>query len=169
MLGIVIATVSVNIAANVVSPANDFANLAPKYISFKTGGLITGILGILCLPWKLMEDPATYMGGWLGGVGALLGPVAGIMIADYFLVRKRQLDVADLYRPNGRYAGWNPVAVCSLAIGVGPNLPGFLKGIHVLGAIPAVFDAIFVYAWFVGFGLSALAYFLGCRLRPVKV
>jgi NCS1 family nucleobase:cation symporter-1 len=169
VLGIVIATVSVNIAANVVSPANDFANLAPKYISFKTGGLITGILGILCLPWKLMEDPATYMGGWLGGVGALLGPVAGIMIADYFFVRKKQLDVPDLYRTDGRYAGWNPVAVVALFVGVAPNLPGFLKGIHVLDRVPGVFDALYVYAWFLGFGLSAVAYVLGCRLRPVKV
>jgi NCS1 family nucleobase:cation symporter-1 len=165
VLGIVLATVSVNIAANVVSPANDFANVAPKYISFKTGGLITGVLGILCMPWRLMNE----MMGWLDGVGALLGPVAAIMIVDYFVVRKKQLNVADLYRPGGRYAGWNPIAVVALLVGIAPNFPGFLHYVKVVSHVPSVFTAIYGYAWFVGFALAAVTYVVGCRIRPVKV
>ena len=88
LFGIAIATISVNIAANVVSPANDFANLAPKYISFKTGGLITGIIGILIMPWKLMSSADIYIFEWLVGYSALLGPLAGIMMVDYWVIRK---------------------------------------------------------------------------------
>jgi len=164
VLGVVIATVSVNIAANVVSPANDFANLAPKWISFKIGGLITGILGILCLPWKLLANADTYINGWLVGYSALLGPVAGIMIADYFIVRKRELDVPDLYRVNGRYGAWNPVALVALGLGILPNLPGFLKGIHVLQAIPSVFESLYVYAWFTGLAIAGGTYVAGMKL-----
>jgi NCS1 family nucleobase:cation symporter-1 len=165
VFGIVLATLSVNIAANVVSPAQDFANLAPRHISFKTGGLITGILGILCMPWKLMADPATYLDGWLGGVGALLGPVAGIMIADYWIVRKRKLDVPDLFRTNGRYAGINSVAVAALALGVAPNLPGFLMKTKLLASVPDLFVAIYPYAWFTGVFISGAVYVVGMRAR----
>src|ERR1043165_4695111 len=122
LLGVGIATVSVNIAANVVSPANDFANLAPKHISFKMGGLITGVLGILLMPWKLLASADTYIFNWLVGYSALLGPIAGIMIADYWIVRKQELDVGDLYRPTGKYAGLNVVAVGALILGVIPNV-----------------------------------------------
>ncbi len=163
VFGIVIATLSVNIAANVVSPANDFANLAPRKISFQTGGLITGLLGIACMPWKLMQDPATYLSGWLGGVSALLGPVAGVMIADYFLLRKTQLDVAELYRPEGRFAGVRPLALVALAVGLLPNLPGFAKGIHLRSGPPDVFDDLYVYAWFTGTLLAGAVYYLGGR------
>ncbi|MBM4376012.1 MAG: NCS1 family nucleobase:cation symporter-1 [Deltaproteobacteria bacterium] len=158
VFGIIIATLSVNVAANLVSPANDFANLAPKYVSFQTGGVITCVLGILCMPWKLLADASTYIDGWLTGVSALLGPIAGIMIADYFLVRKAVLDVPDLYRENGRYPRWNPAALVALAIGVAPNMPGFLKGIHVIESIPPVFDGLYIYAWFTGFLLSGAVY-----------
>jgi NCS1 family nucleobase:cation symporter-1 len=161
VLGIAIATVSVNIAANVVSPANDFANLAPRLISFKTGGLITGIVGVLMLPWKLMASFSAYIFTWLIGYGALLGPIAGIMIVDYWWVRGGRLDVPDLYRPNGRYAGINPVAVAALVIGVAPNVPGFLKAAGALSDVPAFFDAIYVYAWFVGFAIAAGVYAAG--------
>lgn len=165
VFGIVVATLSVNIAANVVSPAQDFANLAPRYISFETGGLITGLLGIACMPWKLLADPATYLGGWLGGVGGLLGPVAGIMIADYWIVRKKTLDVGDLFRPRGQYGGFNPVAIVALGIGVLPNLPGFLAGIKLLDPITGVFAEIYPYAWFSGFFLALGAYAVGMKLR----
>ncbi len=165
VFGIVLATLSVNIAANVVSPAQDFANLAPRHVSFKTGGLITGILGILCLPWKLMADPATYLDGWLGGVSALLGPVAGIMIADYWLVRRKELDVPDLFRTNGRYAGVNLVALVALALGVLPNLPGFLVKTKLLASAPALFSALYPYAWFTGVAISGAAYWAGMRAR----
>jgi len=165
VFGIVLATLSVNIAANVVSPAQDFANLAPRRISFQRGGLITGIFGILCMPWKLMSDPATYLDGWLGGVGALLGPVAGIMIADYWIVRRTELDVNELFRPNGRHAGVNPVAMVALFLGVAPNLPGFLLHIGALRSIPAAFDALYPYAWFTGVAVAAIAYTVGMRGR----
>lgn len=154
LFGVGIATLSVNIAANVVSPANDFANLAPRHISFKTGGLITGIFGILMMPWKLLASADSYIFNWLIGYSALLGPIAGVMIADYWVLRKRHLDVADLYRPHGQYAGTNWKAVTALVVGVLPNIPGFLKSAHVLSGPENLFDAIYVYAWFIGFGLA---------------
>jgi NCS1 family nucleobase:cation symporter-1 len=166
LVGISIATVSVNIAANVISPANDFANLAPRYISFKTGGLITGILGICILPWKLLANGDAYVNTWLIGYSGLLGPIAGIMIADYWLIRKTELDVPDLYRPNGRYAGVNPVAIAALVIGVAPNVPGFLGKIGVTNRYPAIFDSTYVYAWFIGFGLAFTVYAVGMMVRP---
>ncbi|HEV8629173.1 MAG TPA: NCS1 family nucleobase:cation symporter-1 [Thermoanaerobaculia bacterium] len=171
LLGVGIATVAVNIAANVVSPANDFANLAPRHISFKTGGLITGLMGIAMMPWKLLASADTYIFNWLIGYSALLGPIAGIMIADYWILRRQQLDVPDLYRPHGRYGGVNWVAMVALLAGVLPNVPGFLKSAHVIGwsggvmAPKSFFDEIYVYAWFTGFLLSAAVYLVGMKLR----
>ncbi|MBI2374234.1 MAG: NCS1 family nucleobase:cation symporter-1 [Deltaproteobacteria bacterium] len=167
LLGVGIATISVNIAANVVSPANDFANLAPKHISFKTGGLITGVIGIVMMPWKLLASAGSYIFTWLIGYSALLGPIAGIMIVDYWLLRKRELDVPDLYRPNGRYAGVNLVAVGALVAGILPNVPGFLKAAGALDGPESFFDAIYVYAWFTGFFLAGAIYFFGMRARKV--
>ncbi len=166
LLGVGIATISVNIAANVVSPANDFANLAPRLISFKTGGLITGIIGILMMPWKLLASAGSYVFTWLIGYSALLGPIAGIMVVDYWLIRRTELEVHDLYRTNGRYAGVNPVAMVALVLGVLPNVPGFLHATALVGSVPAVFDTIYVYAWFVGFAIAGAVYFAGMRLRP---
>jgi NCS1 family nucleobase:cation symporter-1 len=165
LLGVAIATVSVNIAANVVSPANDFANLAPRHISFKTGGLITGLLGIAIMPWRLLSSADVYIFDWLVGYSALLGPIAGIMVADYWILRRTKLDVADLYRPNGRYAGVNPVAVVALVLGVAPNIPGFLKSAHLTTGDGFLYD-IYVYAWFTGFLVAGAAYLVGMRLRP---
>ncbi len=171
LLGVAIATVSVNIAANVVSPANDFANLAPKRISFKTGGLITGILGIAIHPWLLLSSADVYIFNWLIGYSALLGPIAGIMIADYFLIRGRTLDVNDLYRPDGQYGGTNPIAVWALVAGVLPNVPGFLRSTKMAFAqgIPQVFEDLYVYAWFTGFLLSGAVYFLWTRARRAGI
>jgi len=166
LLGVGVATISVNIAANVVSPANDFANLAPRLVSFKTGGLITGLVGIVMMPWKLMATAGDYIFTWLIGYSALLGPIAGIMIADYWLVRRRQLDVPDLYRTTGRYAGTNPVAIAALTVGVAPNLPGFLKAAGVIAGEKGFWDALYVYAWFVGVLLAGAVYLAGMRLRP---
>jgi nucleobase:cation symporter-1, NCS1 family len=163
LLGVGIATVSVNIAANVVSPANDFANLSPRHISFKTGGLITGLLGILIMPWKLLSSAEMYIFNWLIGYSALLGPIAGIMIADYWLYRNQELDVADLYRPNGRYAGTNMVAVVALIVGVLPNVPGFMKSAGMIASVPRVFEEIYVYAWFTGFLIAGALYLVGMR------
>ncbi len=171
LLGIGIATVSVNIAANVVSPANDFANLAPRLISFKLGGLITGVVGILMCPWLLMKSAGDYIFVWLGGYGALLGPIAGVMIADYWLIRRKELDVPDLYRVNGRYGTFNPVAMIALGAGILPNVVGFLnkaglKSAEELAKHPSLFDHLFPYAWFIGFAVAFAVYLVGMRTQP---
>jgi NCS1 family nucleobase:cation symporter-1 len=158
LISILVATLNVNIGANVVSPSNDFSNLAPKYISFRTGGLITGFLGLAMMPWKLMATFGSYIFGWLVGYSGLLGPVAGIMVADYFLLRRRQLDVGDLYRRNGLYeyrSGFNPRAIVALVAGVFCALIGL-----VVPGLRFLYD----YAWFVGFFLSAAFYYL--LMRP---
>ena len=165
LFGVGVATVSVNIAANVVSPANDFANLAPRLISFQTGGLITGILGILIMPWKLLSSAQAYIFNWLIGYSALLGPIAGIMIVDYWLLKKTELDVPELYRPGGKYKGTNPVAVVALIVGVLPNVPGFLKAAGFSDRAPNFFDDLYVYAWFTGFLIAGGLYYLGMKKR----
>src|SRR6202011_2318330 len=121
LIAILLATLNTNVAANVVSPANDFSNLRPSLISFRTGGLITGMVGILMMPWKLMRDFSSYIFGWLVGCSALLGPIAGIMICDYYLLRHRNLVVEDLYRRCAAYEyqrGFNPKAIVALVAGV---------------------------------------------------
>jgi NCS1 family nucleobase:cation symporter-1 len=169
MLGLSIATLTTNIAANVVAPANDFSNIAPQRIRFKTGALITAGIGILMMPWRLYNDAAAYIFAWLIGYGVLLGPIAGIMIVDYFFVRKRELDVEALYRRGGAYEyhrGVNWVAMLALALGIAPNLPGFLNAIGAMKASPLAI-AIYDWAWFVGLGVAALVYAVG-MLRSVR-
>jgi cytosine/uracil/thiamine/allantoin permease len=167
MFCVVLSTLATNVAANIVSPANDFSNLAPAKISFRTGGYMTGIVGILMLPWKLIADPSGYIFTWLVGYSALLGPIGAILITDYFVIRRTALDVPDLYSEMGRYRylrGWNPVALVALALGIAPSLPGFLMKIGVVGPVEP-WASLFDYAWFVGFGVSAIAYFFGMKLR----
>jgi NCS1 family nucleobase:cation symporter-1 len=163
LVGVAIATIATNIAANVVSPANDFANCAPRLISFKTGGVITGVFGILIMPWKLLANPEAYIFNWLVGYGGLLGPIAGIMVVDYWLVRGKQLDVPDLYRPRGRYAGINWVAMFALIAGVAPNIIGFLRSVKMMGGGPDLWDHIYPYSWFTGFIVAAIVYRQGMR------
>src|SRR5213592_2274234 len=115
MFTVVVATLAVNIAANVVSPANDFANAFPKYVSFKTGGLIPGLLGIVIQPWRLLADPSGYINTWLLGYSGGLGSIAGVLIADYWIVRRRGLNLEDLYLENGAYRGWNWTAIGATA------------------------------------------------------
>ncbi|MBL9141192.1 MAG: cytosine permease, partial [Phycisphaerae bacterium] len=158
LFGVSVATISTNIAANVISPANDFSNVAPRLISFRTGSIITGVVGILIMPWKLLASTDAYIFNWLVGYSALLGPIAGIMIVDYWLVRRCELDVADLYRPRGRYAGVNRVAMVALVLGVAPNVPGFLGSVKVLAGEPTVWDAIYPYAWFTGVLIAGTVY-----------
>src|SRR5262249_633526 len=132
-----IATLATNIAANVVSPANDFSHLAPRHISFRVGGLITGLIGVLMMPWKLVADPNGYIFIWLIAYSALLGPICGILIADYYVLRRRQLNLAALYQAEGGYRftnGFSFVALVALALGVLPSLPGFLVQVKVLTA-----------------------------------
>lgn len=166
LFGVAVATISANIAANVISPANDFANLAPRLISFKMGGVITGVVGIVIMPWKLLASADTYIFDWLVGYSALLGPIAGIMIADYWILRRKELDVPDLYRTTGRYAGTNWVAMVALLAGIAPNVPGFLHSVHVLGGEPGIFTDIYPYAWFTGVVIAAAVYVIGMRIRP---
>jgi len=154
MVGLLIATLNVNIAANVVSPSNDFSNLAPKLISFRTGGLITGFLGLAMMPWKLMATFGSYVFGWLVGYSGLLGPVAGIMVTDYFLIRGTRLDSYSLYRRGGIYEyknGLNPAAIVALVLGVAAALVG-----RFVPRVAFLYD----YAWFVGFFLSGAIYYL---------
>src|SRR5213593_3362457 len=142
MFTAVVATLAVNIAANVVSPANDFANAFPKLISFKTGGLITGILGILMQPWRLLADASGYIYTWLLGYSGGLGSIAGVLIADYWIARRRELSLEDLYLPDGVYRGWNLRAIGATVIGCALAWSGL-----VIPALKPLYD----YAWFVGF------------------
>ncbi len=163
-----VATLSTNIAANVVSPANAMINLAPRSISFRVGGLITAGLGVAMFPWKLLESAGDYIFVWLTGYSALLGPLGGILIIDYFVLRDMELDIDALYQRRGPYAygnGFNNVAILALLLGVAPNVPGFLHAAGVLDSVPPIFDGIYVYAWFVGFIISGLVYGLGMRMN----
>ena len=148
LLSLLVATLTTNIAANVVSPANDFANLLPKRISFRTGGLITAVLGIVMMPWKLLSDYGTYIFGWLVGYSSFLGPIAGVLIADYFIVRRQKLAVADLYIRGGEYEFTNGVhlkAIYALVAGIVVALVGLQ-----VDALRFLYD----YAWFVGFAVA---------------
>ena len=155
-----IATLATNIAANVVSPANDFANINPRKISFRTGGYITGVIGVLMMPWKLVADPSGYIFKWLVAYSALLGSIGGILIADYFIVRRRSLDLPGLYAKDGPYwyrGGWNPAAFVALVVGIGLNAPGFLATVGVAHFAP-FWTKLYHYAWFVSFGVSFAVY-----------
>jgi NCS1 family nucleobase:cation symporter-1 len=165
MIAVAVSTLATNIAANIVSPANDFANLSPAKITFRKGGYITGVIGILIFPWKLIADPSGYIFTWLVGYSSLLGPVGGIMIADYYLIRKQQLDVDELYNPEGIYSftnGFNRYALITLLLGILPNVPGFLSTIGLITA-PSWITGIYSYAWFVGFFVSGISYFIIMR------
>jgi len=152
MFTVVVATLAVNIAANVVSPANDFANAFPKWISFRTGGLITGIIGILMQPWRLLADPSGYIFAWLVGYSGGLGSIAGVLIADYWFVRKKRLELGDLYRPEGAYTysrGWNWPAILATLIGC---------ALAWIGLVVEPLRPLYNYAWFVGFGAAFLTH-----------
>ncbi len=171
MLALCLATLATNLAANVVSPANDFSQLSPGRISFRTGGLITGVIGILMMPWKLLASPTGYIFTWLVGYSALLGPIGGVMIADYFIYRKKVLHVGALYSRSGEYSyagGISWVAIAALTAGVLPSLPGFLATVGAIDAmkVPPALLGLYSYAWFVGFGLAFLVYLPLRRLAP---
>ena len=170
MFGIVISTLATNIAANIISPANDFSNLAPRKINFKLGGYITGIVGVLIFPWKLVALPDAYIFNWLIAYSALLGPVGGILIVDYYFIRRQNLVVADLYKVKGMYSyknGFNYAAIIALILGILPNLPGFLLQIKVISstAFPEWISHLYNYAWFVGFFVSGIVYILLMRYK----
>jgi NCS1 family nucleobase:cation symporter-1 len=158
LFALLIATLTTNVAANVVAPANGFANLWPARISFAIGGLITGAIGIAIMPWRLLSDYGTYIFGWLVGYSGFLGPIAGIFIADYWLVRKARLSLPDLYSADGIYGRWNGKALAALAAGVVVALIGL-----VVPALRVLYD----YSWFVGFGVAFGLYTLLMRGTPV--
>jgi NCS1 family nucleobase:cation symporter-1 len=170
-------TMSCNLAANLVGPAYDFASLAPKRISYKTGGLMTAGIALLAMPWKILSSTQGYIFTWLVGYSALLGPVAGIMLVDYYFLRDTRLDVAELFAERGEYSyrgGWNPAAVIALACGVLPNLPGFLNAAFpdAFAGVPVFFKTLYTYAWFAGLAISAIVYALlmrGARSRAVEI
>jgi len=163
------AQVTTNMAANVVSPANDFSAIAPKKISYVTGGLITAVIGVLMMPWKLYSDAAAYIFTWLIGYSSLMGAIGGVLIADYWLLRRRELSVADLFDPNGAYSysdGINWRAMTALAAAIAPVTPGFVRAATTPGgqvAHPTIWDALYTYAWFVTFAVSAAVYLLASR------
>jgi NCS1 family nucleobase:cation symporter-1 len=163
MVSLCIATLATNIAANVVSPANDFAHLWPRVINFRIGGAITGLIGILMQPWKLVEDPSNYIERWLIAYSSLLGAIGGVLIADYFVLRRTQLDLEGLYRREGPYwysGGFNPIAIFAMLLGIAPCGPGFIAHISDSAAqvIPPFWVNLYHYAWFISFGVSFVAY-----------
>ena len=163
-LVVMLAQLTTNMAANVVSPANDFSSLAPRRISYVGGGLLTAAIGIVMMPWKLYADAAAYIFTWLIGYSSLMGAIGGILIADYWVLRGRELFAADLFKLDGRYRyrkGVNPRAMWALTLGILPVVPGFLRAAGTPGgqvANPNVLDALYTYAWFVTFGLSFVLY-----------
>ena len=168
MVIIVIAQISTNMAANVVSPSFDFSNLAPRYISFRTGGIITAILGVVSFPWVLFDNVGAYIFTWLVGYGSLLGAIGAVMIADYWILRRRRLDLVELYKMDGRYAysgGWNWRAIVAVLVGVAPVVPGFLKAAATpnFGGVfenPTFVEGLYNYGLFFTFFVAGVAYLL---------
>jgi NCS1 family nucleobase:cation symporter-1 len=168
MLALLVATLNVNVAANVVAPANDFSNLWPSRISFKTGAVVTCFIGFLMQPWKLLASHGNFIIGWLVGYSSFLGPVAAVLIADYFVVRKTNLVLDDLYAREGVYEylrGVNLRAIIALAAGVGLALIGLVVkplasegNAAILRLIAGFLYACYNYAWFVGFIVSFVVY-----------
>jgi len=168
MFALTIATLSTNIAANVVAPANSFANIKPSKISFKMGGYITGIIGILIFPWKLMADPTGYIFKWLIAYSALLGALAGIMICDYYVLRKTKFDLAALYKPDSIFKGWNANAWIAFTVSILPVIPGFLVAIEAIdpASVRQGLIELYSYAWFVTFFIAFSVYYLLSMVRP---
>ncbi|QYO64550.1 cytosine permease [Leptolyngbya sp. 7M] len=175
MIVIFVAQISTNMAANVVSPSNDFSNLNPKRISYVTGGLITAVIGILMMPWQLMSSMGAYIFTWLIGYSGLMGAIGGILICDYWVIRRRRIEIAELYKADGIYSygsGFNLRAIAALALAIAPVVPGFLRAATTPGgqlADPNPFDTVYTYAWFVTFVIAfTLYYFLMSGLKPKK-
>ncbi len=163
LVSLLVATLTTNIAANVVSPANDFANMFPKKINFVKGGLITAFTGIAMMPWKLLSDYSAYIFGWLVGYSSFLGPIAGVLICDYFIIKKQKLNVRDLYVRNGEYEftnGFNLKAIYSLIAGVLVALIGL-----VVPSLRELYD----YAWFVGFLVAFVVYLIIMKSAKEKI
>ena len=171
-LVVVAAQLTTNMAANVVSPSNDFSNLSPRRISYVTGGLITAVLGVVMMPWKLYSDAAAYIFTWLLGYSSLMGALGGILIADYWVLRRQRLSLPDLFREHGAYSyrgGVNGRAIAALVLAVLPVVPGFVRAVSTPGgrvASPGPLDQLYSYAWFVTFALSFVLYLALMRGTP---
>ncbi|HEY7913353.1 MAG TPA: NCS1 family nucleobase:cation symporter-1 [Blastocatellia bacterium] len=158
------AQITTNMAANVVSPSNDFSNLSPSRISYVTGGLITAVVGVLMMPWYLYEEKGAYIFTWLIGYSGLMGAIGGILICDYWIIRRQALSLRELYLPEGRYSyasGINWRAVAAFAAAIMPVLPGFIRAASTEGGAvsnPTLFDSLYIYSWFVTFGLAFAIY-----------
>lgn len=160
------AQLTTNMAANVVSPSNDFSNLNPKMISYVTGGLITAVIGVLMMPWKLMSSMGAYIFTWLIGYSGLMGAIAGILICDYWILRNQRLKLAELFNPDGDYSYTNGInwrALITLGFAIAPVVPGFIRAATTPNgqvADPNFFDTMYTYAWFVTFGLGFVLYYI---------
>lgn len=165
MFALTLATLTTNLAANVVAPSTAFSNFMPRKISMRVGGILTGLIGIAMQPWKLIADPNGYIFTWLIGYSGLLGPIGGILVCDYFIIRRTQLDLPALYDPNGRYrytGGYNIAALVALVIAILPNVPGFLGQVKWLEVAPGWID-FYKYAWFTGFFIALVVYYIAMR------
>jgi len=165
MFVIIMATISTNTAANIVSPTNDFQNLAPRRINQTRGVLLTGLIGILLMGWELLKKMGwlesevsveSLYSNWLIGYSSLLGPIAGIMIVDYFVVRRQKLDLAGLYRDDGPYPAWNRAGFTAFLVPVGLTIVAITTG--WLGWF-------YDYGWFTGSLLGGLIYYLASGKR----
>jgi NCS1 family nucleobase:cation symporter-1 len=171
---VMLAQITTNMAANVVSPAMDFSSLAPRRISYVGGGLITAVIGILMMPWKLYADAAAYIFTWLVGYSSLMGAIGGILIADYWVLRRQELSSADLFKLEGRYTyrnGLNHRALWALVLAIVPVVPGFLRAAVTPGgqvANPTILDSLYTYSWFVTFGLSFVLYLAFSRRTAIR-
>ncbi len=165
MLVIFVAQLTTNMAANVVSPSNDFSNLNPKRISYVTGGIITAVIGILMMPWQLMSSMGAYIFTWLIGYSGLMGAIGGILICDYWVIRRQKLDLAGLFKTDGEYhysGGVNVKAMIALVAAVSPVVYGFVRAATTPGgqvADPGFLDSLYTYAWFVTFGIGFTVYY----------
>jgi len=170
LLVILLANLTTNVAANLVSPSYDFSQCAPSKISFRMGGLIAAGIGLLFMPWKLLATSGGYLFTWLGGYGTLLGAIAGILLVDYYLVRKSELKVDDLYRRGGEYEysnGWNLQALIAFALGVLPCLPGYLavSGVVDKAGMPAIWLSLFDSGWFFSLAVAGTYYYLTAKKK----
>ncbi|XVE96556.1 hypothetical protein REPUB_Repub02eG0232800 [Reevesia pubescens] len=170
ILGISLATITTNTAANVIAPANALVNLSPSKFTFRRGALVTALLGIAFQPWRLLKSSESFVYTWLVSYSALLGPIGGIVLADYYLLHQMNLSIKDLYSssPNGTYyycGGFNLAALVSLAIGILPVIPGFLQKVGILSSVSDAFVIIYNNAWFFGFFSAGLIYWILSRLK----
>ena len=170
MFSLTLATLTTNMAANIVAPATSFSNIAPRLISLRVGCVLTGLVGIVMMPWKLVADPSGYIFTWLIGYSALLGPIGGILICDYFCIRHTRLELDHLYRVQGAYSYWsgfNMRALVALVIAIAPNVPGFLATIGRMES-GAVWSQVYNYAWFIGFAVAFVVYYVLTIVFPPR-